>query len=70
MAIVAVFPLVLVRDALRVRTQVLYVKKDLSYVHCGEFPLVAWVGFSIIRGWGEYSRGCYINDRGQHVYAA
>lgn len=86
---VAVFPLALVRDAIKARgtdhnlcdrfgyiagkrmtPAVWYVAKDLSYVHCGEFPLVAWVGMHYSNRAFNVGRGCYINDHGQHVYPA
>lgn len=56
--------------ARRMTPAVLFVAKNFSFVHCGEFPLVAWVGLSYSKRAFKVSRGCYINDRGQHVYPA
>lgn len=87
--VLAVFPLALVRDAIRaqgldhalcerfgytkgrnMKPAIWFAAKNLSYVHCGEFPLVAWVGLHYSMRAFNTGRGCYINDRGQHVYPA
>lgn len=41
--------------------------RDLSFVHCGRHPLVAWVGYQYSNRF-PVGRGCYINTLGEHVY--
>lgn len=56
--------------AKRMTASVRYVPKDLSFVHCGQYPLIAWVGIQTCLRFGNYTKTCYINDRGQHLYPA
>jgi len=40
----------------------------LTHVHCGAYPLVAHCWYAADGGWGNITRGCYINTIGEHVY--
>lgn len=62
----AVFPLVLVRRAIELRAPVKYSEPDLSYVHCGRYPLKGKVYVGKLLMW----RHCYIDIHGEHVWPA
>ncbi len=56
--------------AKRMTPAVVFAASDLSRTHCGELPLVAWVGYRYSLRAFNTGRGCYINTAGQHVYPA
>ena len=71
MTVLAVFPLALVRDVVRNKGAKLeFATPNLSFVHCGDSPLVAWVGWSVVKRFGKIGRFCYIDANGKHVFTA
>ncbi len=76
----AIFPLSLVRHALetsrnkmnRVNPEkynsIVYAPKDLSFVHCGKWPLIATVGVKFRFCHSSQYSSAYVNTKGEVVF--
>lgn len=77
----AVFPLSLVRKALETSSNkmnridpkkynsIVYTPGNLSFVHCGQWPLIATVGVKFRFCHSRQYSGAYVNTKGEAVFA-